>query len=168
MHAQEVAALREQAEAAREQANASTSELRELRQAYDELRVGSTRDRSELEAQLAEMRSRVKIQTYEVGRTNLAIEEQRIALDEAKQANAKHEQRFSVLREEFLKLEGGMARSKVEYEAMLAAEREKVLGYEALEMELDSAVMVHAVGEQGGGTSTSGLLPVSVSVRRDL
>ncbi len=168
VHAQEVAALREQAEAAREQANASTSELRELRQAYDELRVGSTRDRSELEAQLAEMRSRVKIQTYEVGRTNLAIEEQRIALDEAKQANAKHEQRFSVLREEFLKLEGGMARSKVEYEAMLAAEREKVLGYEALEMELDSAVMVHAVGEQGGGTSTSGLLPVSVSVRRDL
>ena len=42
--------------------------------------------------------------------------------------------------QEFLKLEGAAARSKVEYESMLAAEREKVLGYEALEMELDSAV----------------------------
>ena len=160
VHAQEVAALREQASAAREQAANATSELRDMRQAYEEVRVKSTRDRSELEAELAEMRSRLKIQVYEVGRTNLTVEELRQALDEAKQANTKHEQRFSVLREEFLKLEGAAARSKVEYESMLAAEREKVLGYEALEMELDSAVMVHAAGSQGSDVSPSDLIPV--------
>ena len=162
VHTQEVAALREQSATAREQASAATAELRELREAYDQLRINATRDRSELESQLAEMRSRVKIQTYEIGRTNLAIEEQRQALDEAKQSNIKHEQRFSVLREEFLKLEGSAARSKVEYESMLAAEREKVLGYEALEMELDQAVMIHAVGAHGEeDPSATGLLPVS-------
>ena len=91
VHAQEVAALREQASAAREQAANATSELRDMRQAYEEVRVKSTRDRSELEAELAEMRSRLKIQVYEVGRTNLTVEELRQALDEAKQANTKHE-----------------------------------------------------------------------------
>ena len=164
VQAQQVAALREQVSAAREAASNATSELRELRQIYDELRTSSTRDISEKEAEAAELRSRLKIQTYEVGRTNLTIEEQRLALEEAKTLNEKHEQRFSILREEFLKLEGAAARSKVEYEAMLTAEREKVLGYEALEMELDSAVMVHAAGENGDGASAasaSALLPVS-------
>ena len=66
--------------------------------------------------------------------------------------------RFTILRDEFVKLEATASRREIEHEATLAMEREKVLGYEALEMELDGAFVSEAQSGRSGTTST--LLPV--------
>ena len=67
--------------------------------------------------------------------------------------------RFTILRDEFVKLEATASRREIEHEATMAMEREKVLGYEALEMELDGAFVSEAQSGRSGTTST--LLPVS-------
>ena len=106
---------------------------------------------------MSELRSRLKIKAFEQGRLHLLVEEQREGLSGLKLNNTKHEQRFAVLREEFVKLEAHGVKRAIEQDALLTIEREKMMGYEALEMELDGAFVSEAMA--GGGGTTSTLLP---------
>jgi chromosome segregation ATPase len=155
VHEMEIASLKDRLASAEELNATHLTELNELRQTHESLLMNTSRERNDHQSSMSELRSRLKIKAFEQGRLNLLVEEQREALASSRLSIAKHEKRFSVLRDEFVKLEAQGAKREIEHEAMLNIEREKVLGYEALEMELDGAFI------SGGNSSTSTLLPVS-------
>ena len=159
VHETEVSSLKDRLRAARDAQQECSLELRELRTAHDDLIASTSKERASHEASMSELRSRLKIKAFEHGRLSLLVEEQRDMLNTAKQETDRQSQRFTILRDEFVKLEATASRREIEHEATLAMEREKVLGYEALEMELDGAFMSEAKSGRPGTTST--LLPVS-------
>ena len=160
VHESEVTSLKDRLDATQDARSTLMTDLNELRATHESLVLNVSKERSDHQSSMAELRSRLKIKAFEQGRLNLLVEEQRESLSKAQLNNKKHEQRFAVLRDEFVKLEAEGMRREIEHEAVLSTEREKIMGYEALEMELDGAFVGEAMaGGDGGVTNT--LLPVS-------
>jgi hypothetical protein len=161
VHESEVTSLKDRLNATQDAHSTLMTDLNELRATHESLVLNVSKERSDHQSSMAELRSRLKIKAFEQGRLNLLVEEQRESLSKAQLNNKKHEQRFAVLRDEFVKLEAEGMRREIEHEAVLSTEREKVMGYEALEMELDGAFVSEAMAGGGGGV-TNTLLPVSL------
>lgn len=165
VHAREVASLREARAAAVDRARAADGELSDLRSAHELLRSELERVRTDRDAALAESRGQVRLKEFELERSGIVADEQAQALLQARHDAQRHEKRFEVLREEYSKLEQLLARERVEHEAVLAVEREKVQAYEDLELELDQAVLQGGGGEAGAAGAMGPLLPASARRR---
>eukprot|EP00949_MAST-11_sp_MAST-11-sp1_P001490 g1490.t1 len=150
------ATLRQAKVEATEAARAAEMRLRELSAAHEELQLRAVKADSDHQAQLAELRGQLKMKAFELERSRLTMDEQGTTLKQSQVEMERMAARFDVLREEFAKLEASGARDRIEMEAQLAVERERVSGYEQLEIELDRAVVGSASGDGSGSGGGDG------------
>ncbi|GBG29221.1 Hypothetical Protein FCC1311_054432 [Hondaea fermentalgiana] len=134
--------------AAREEAIVDAGHLRaqlsDAQTALDEARVElATKDASN-EAALARARGELNRRVFEIETLSATVDAKMAALRKLEIENEMLRSKFDILRDDFAALESSTAKTIVERTARIATLEEKVHAYEALELELDAAVVEQA------------------------
>ena len=93
------------------------------------------------ETSLADLRNELKLKAFELERISVNYEEQQITLRQGKIENEMLNQKLTVLKMEFSKLQSECESKVSELSAQIATDKEKLRAYEELEIEYDNAVM---------------------------
>lgn len=147
VYEREARSLREARSEAQSELARVTSRLETVQRTHDAFVLSHQAATSESSVAVAEIRSQLKVKAFELERLGLAHEEQGNTLRQVRLEAEVLREKLEVVRGEYLALEARLHRDTAELEAKLLSEREKVEAYEALELELDSAVLEAGAAE---------------------
>ncbi len=171
LHARQLEQMREARDLARADADKWQTRHAEVRRQHEQLLAGVARERGEVEAALANARADVRLKTFEAERLGMQCEQ---ALGDARrdalQADAARE-KLELLKGEYYELQAREVARSSEAESRLRQCEEKLAAYEALEAELDRAVLASGGAPPAGvsvPTSAKRRLAQSLSLSRDL
>jgi len=144
-------AVEREAKALRVAKEESVAESEHLRTQLDEVQRELGEARNELakkdavrEADLSQLRSELNRRMFEIESLSNSVETKMSALRKIELENEMLHEKLEVLRGDFMALETTTSKSIVEKTAKLVSQEEKLNMYEALEMELDSALLEQA------------------------
>ena len=154
LYERENAMLRTNYEDATLRYNRLNTQYEALQRQHDDLVKEHRRSTLENETALSELRSNLKVKSFELERITAAYEERGQSLETAKLETECSHEKVRIIREEYSKLERDSLRRITELETRLSHSESRLLTYDQLETELDQAVL-----EAGRSAArTSGML----------
>jgi progesterone-induced-blocking factor 1 len=170
-HAREVferenLALREARDAAREEADRQTVALKQANAANSQLEIDYRTLTATTEAQLSELRNRLRLKSFEHERVAVQLEEVKGLSAQARLEGERWQQKCGVLKEEYYALKTESATRTTSLEARLTQTAKQLEHYEMIEAELDAAIVSGTASTINGGAADVGSTMASSAKRR--
>eukprot|EP00908_Phaeocystis_cordata_P016821 Transcript_28138.p1 GENE.Transcript_28138~~Transcript_28138.p1 ORF type:complete len:700 (+),score=376.44 Transcript_28138:143-2242(+) len=159
-HEKQVAQMREARELAVVEADKTQARYHQLKKEHDELLVRAAEQHARAEVEAAQLRSEVKLKTFEAERLALQAEH---SLHSEGQAETSRE-KVELVKGEYYALQAESGQRIASLEAQLAAQTERLTTYDKMEQELDAAVVASA---GAGGGAPRIVVPSSAQRRLD-
>jgi progesterone-induced-blocking factor 1 len=137
--------LREAKEEADVRCSKLDQDLKDKTNAYDDLLVEYRGAQGKLEQQIIELRSELRLKTDELERTLLKFEDMVTGVRTTKAENEMLKDKVDILKQEFYKLEHRNKSESAELKASYAVCKEKLAQYEAMERDIDNAIVNQGV-----------------------
>ena len=116
----------------------------ELRRECDQLRLDlSTKDAKD-QALATELRADIQMKVFQLEQVSGTLDEKNRLLAKLELENEMIRKQMDVLKQEFVQLETVSATTQVKHETQLSLLQDKISAYNAMELELDTAVLQHA------------------------
>eukprot|EP01049_Picozoa_sp_SAG25_P006838 SAG25_NODE_534_length_7139_cov_17.597443_4_plen_388_part_00 len=151
-------ALREARDTAREDAERQTVALKQANAANSQLEIDYRTLTATTEAQLSELRNRLKMKSFEHERVAVELEEIKAVHRQSALEAERWQKKCALLKEEYYTLKTESATRVTELQAQLSNSSKQLEHYELIEAELDSAIVAGKAGralEAGSTMATS-------------
>ena len=163
----EIKSLRSAKEDAENRAEHLDGKVTELRMECDRLRLElSTKDAKE-QALATELRADIQMKSFQLEQVSTTMEEKTKLIHKLELENEMYTKQMEVLKQEFVQLETMLATNQIKHDTQLTLLNDKISAYNAMEIELDTAVLQHAsLGHDESNHSRDRLAAIPTAARR--